>query len=48
MAFKVIGAVVGVVGGLVLTAMLRPAPFISIVAVGLLALRRVRGAGLHR
>ncbi len=37
MAFKVIGAVVGVVGGLALTVMLRPAPLISFVAVGLLA-----------
>ena len=37
MAFKVIGAVVGVVGGLTLTVMLRPAPLISFVAVGLLA-----------
>jgi tight adherence protein C len=36
MAFKVIGAVTGAVGGLVLTVMLRPAPLISFVAVGLL------------
>jgi tight adherence protein C len=37
LAFKVIGAVAGVIGGFALSAMLRPAPFISVVAVALLA-----------
>ena len=37
LAFKVIGAVVGIFGGFVLSTMLRPAPFISIVAIALLA-----------
>jgi tight adherence protein C len=37
LAFKVIGAVSGVFGGFVLATMLRPAPFVSIVAIALLA-----------
>jgi tight adherence protein C len=37
LAFKVIGAVVGILGGFVLSTMLRPAPFVSIVAISLLA-----------
>ena len=37
MAFKVIGAVVGVFGGFVLSTILQPPPFISIVAISLLA-----------
>jgi tight adherence protein C len=37
LAFKVIGAVSGVFGGFVLSTMLRPAPFIAIVAIALLA-----------
>jgi tight adherence protein C len=37
MAFKVIGAVVGGIGGVLLAGLLKPAPFISIVAMGLLA-----------
>jgi tight adherence protein C len=37
LAFKVIGAVSGIVGGFVLASVLQPAPFISIVAVALLA-----------
>jgi tight adherence protein C len=37
LAFKVIGAVVGVFGGFVLSTILQPAPFISIVAISLLA-----------
>ncbi|MGZ8805103.1 MAG: type II secretion system F family protein [Microbacterium sp.] len=37
LAFKVIGAVGGVVGGFVLSTMLQPAPFVSIVAISLLA-----------
>jgi len=37
LAFKVIGAVVGIFGGFILSTMLRPAPFISIVAIALLA-----------
>jgi tight adherence protein C len=37
LAFKVIGAVSGVFGGFVLATMLRAAPFISIVAIALLA-----------
>ncbi|HWC69925.1 MAG TPA: type II secretion system F family protein [Actinomycetota bacterium] len=36
LAFKVIGAVAGVVGGFVFSGMLRPAPFIAVVAVSLL------------
>lgn len=36
LAFKVIGAVIGIIGGFVLSAMLQPAPFISIVAIALL------------
>jgi tight adherence protein C len=36
LAFKVIGAVAGVVGGLALAGLLHPAPFISIVAIALL------------
>ena len=37
LAFKVIGAVSGVFGGFVLSTMLKPAPFIAIVAIALLA-----------
>jgi tight adherence protein C len=37
LAFKVIGAVSGIVGGFVLASVLQPAPFISIVAIALLA-----------
>jgi tight adherence protein C len=37
LAFKVIGAVSGVFGGFVLATMLKPAPFVSIVAIALLA-----------
>ena len=37
LAFKVIGAVCGVFGGFVLSTVLQPAPFISIVAIALLA-----------
>jgi tight adherence protein C len=37
LAFKVIGAVSGIFGGFILSTMLRPAPFISIVAIALLA-----------
>jgi tight adherence protein C len=37
LAFKVIGAVAGVIGGFVLSSILQPAPFISIVAISLLA-----------
>lgn len=37
LAFKVIGAVSGVFGGFVLSTMLKPAPFIAIVAIVLLA-----------
>jgi tight adherence protein C len=37
LAFKVIGAVVGVFGGFVLSTMVQPAPFVSIVAIALLA-----------
>ncbi|MGZ8631429.1 MAG: type II secretion system F family protein [Actinomycetota bacterium] len=37
LAFKVIGAVVGVFGGFVMSTVLQPAPFISIVAISLLA-----------
>ncbi len=37
LAFKVIGAVAGVLGGFVIATMLQPAPFISIVAISLLA-----------
>ena len=37
LAFKVIGAVSGVLGGFVLATMLKPAPFVSIVAIALLA-----------
>ncbi|HET9311723.1 MAG TPA: type II secretion system F family protein [Actinomycetota bacterium] len=36
LAFKVIGAVIGVAGGFAFSAALRPAPLISVVAVGLL------------
>ena len=36
MAFKIIGAVAGVVGGLVFAALVKPAPLIGIVATGLL------------
>jgi tight adherence protein C len=37
LAFKVIGAVGGVFGGFVVSTMLQPAPFVSIVAISLLA-----------
>ncbi|MET0800329.1 MAG: type II secretion system F family protein [Actinomycetota bacterium] len=37
LAFKVIGAVAGVFGGFVLSTVVQPAPFISIVAISLLA-----------
>lgn len=37
MAFKVIGAVGGVIGGFVVSSILQPPPFISIVAIALLA-----------
>ena len=37
LAFKVIGAVAGIAGGFVLSTTLKPAPFISIVAIALLA-----------
>jgi tight adherence protein C len=37
LAFKVIGAVSGVFGGFVLSTMLKPAPFVAIVAIALLA-----------
>jgi tight adherence protein C len=37
LAFKVIGSVAGILGGFVLSTMLQPAPFISIVAIALLA-----------
>ncbi len=37
MAFKIIGAVAGGVGGFVLSGVLRPAPFVSAVAIGLMA-----------
>jgi tight adherence protein C len=37
LAFKVIGAVSGVIGGFVLSTLLSPAPFVSIVAIALLA-----------
>ncbi len=37
LAFKVIGAVAGVFGGFVLSTVVQPAPFISIVAIALLA-----------
>jgi len=37
LAFKVIGAVTGIAGGFVLSTMFQPAPFISIVAIALLA-----------
>jgi tight adherence protein C len=37
LAFKVIGAVIGIFGGFVLSTILQPAPFISIVAIALLA-----------
>jgi len=37
MAFKVIGAVAGMVGGLVIVGLIHPAPFISIVVIALLS-----------